>query len=177
VKPGTFFSVLESEPKTTFRAVLACEDDASIKTGTEICRLLLSCFENRLPFHIQIWPFDIFQSGHPNRDAVHDAIEADAIIVATHQQDDLPLAIKEWISAWVPQKRAQTAILIGLFHHPGGSLGMPFASFDYLKKAAKDAGIDFLVQQSLAAEDTSMSSPIYIEPPISPRPEGWGLND
>jgi len=177
VKPGTSYYAPEPEPKTTFRVVLVCEDAASIKSGIETCQLLLSCFENGLPFHIQIWPFDMFQSCILNLDAVRDAVAADAIIVATHQQEDLPPAVKEWISAWVPQKKAQTAILVGLFHYPGGSLAVPFATFDYLKKAATDAGIDFLVQQSLLEEDRCVPSPIYKDFAISPTPEGWGLND
>lgn len=168
---------MDTEPKNAFRAVLVCEDDASLKTATETCRLLLSSFENRLPFQLQIWPFAIFQSNDLNLDAVRDAVAADAIIVAMHRQYDLPPAIKEWIDAWVPQKQTQTAILIGLFHRSGNSQAVPMVTFEYLKKAAKDAGMDFLVRQSALEENTPQPSPQPQEPLIFPHPEGWGLND
>ena len=177
MKTAANYPAIETEPKSAFRAVLVCEDDASLKTGTETCRLLLSCFENRLPFQLQIWPFAIFQSNDLNLDAVRDAVAADAIIVATHRQNDLPPAIKDWINAWVPQKQTQTAILIGLFHRNGNSQTVPVVTFEYLKKAAKDAGMDFLVRQNVLEENTSEPPPQPQESVIFANPEGWGLND
>ena len=167
------------EPGTEKRvcAVSRIQSDADIATGIEICRLLLSCFQNGLQFHIEIWPFNIFQRDHLNLDAVRGAVAADAIIVATHRHDDLPPAIKEWIKAWAPQKREQTAILIALFQSAEDSAGVPFATFDFLKKAASEAGMDFLVRQNRLDDQTPESLPGCQEATISPAPEAWGIND
>jgi len=173
VKTGASYCPSEVQPKNAFRAVLVCEDDAGAKTGMEVCQLLLSCFENRLQFHIQIWPFGLFQSGNLNQAAVRDAINADAIIVATYHRDDLPPAIKEWIRAWVPQKTAQAAILIGLFQSETGLSISPVAAFNLLKNAANEAGIDFLVRHN--HPPASVSRPRGLA--IHPAPDGWGIND
>ena len=108
---------------------------------------LLSEFGRQFDFHLNIWRFDLLQVPNLMAEAVRNAVEAEIIILATHQRDNLPTMIERWFDAWIQQKHGQTAILIALFDFPSEP-GVSFPLSDYLKNAANKAGVDFLQQQA-----------------------------
>lgn len=125
--------------------------------------LLLSKFGNEFDFRISLWRFDVLQECRMIENAVRDAVEADAIILAT-ARDELPLAVQQWIDAWAPLKRGQTAALIALLDD-GGS-----PAHHYLERAATTAELEFMVTESERL-------PPFPQFPNRPAREGWGLND
>lgn len=171
--------------RASFNVVIAYEDFRAGKRAMDMCKPLVSLLGSEVQFRNSMWKFDILRSEKLNRIAIGDAIEADIIIVATTQPGDLPEQIKEWVESWVPEKRGQTAALLALMDFPPPEDGVPSLSYNYLEKAAANAGIDFLPQivqpsgdqepawPGVALETSAVSSRVVNRP----APEGWGLND
>ena len=141
-------------------------------------RRLASEFEWQFDFHLNIWRFDLFHTPDFMAEAVRLTVQANAIILATRQRDDLPETIKRWVDLSIPQKHGQTAILIALFDTVAESPRISFPTADYLRNVATNAGIDFLARQTQPTRNRSSSLKSDLNEPNSHPPlEGWGLND
>src|SRR5579871_2175717 len=122
---------------SAFHVMLAYEDYPAGRRAMDSCQLLLSEFDNESDFHISVWRFDALEGTTTFEDAICNAIQADAIIVATYQRE-LPIGVRQWIDAWVPQKRGQKAALIAFLQSDYAS-----SAWHYLDEAAARAGLDF----------------------------------
>jgi hypothetical protein len=160
-----------------FRVAIAYEDHVVGRVAMDTYQRLVSEFGSQFDFHLNIWRFDLFRAPNFMGEAVRIAADANAVILATHQRDELPEMIKRWVDAWIPQKRGRTAVLIALFDFDSELSGVSFPTFDYLKSAANGVGIDFLVRQTHSVKSRPPSLPSFDEPTGHLPLEGWGLND
>ena len=164
-------------PDHRFRVAIVYEDRVVGRAAMDTYRRLHSEFEWQFDFHLNIWRFDLLQTPNFIGEAVRLTVEANAIILATHQCDELPEAIKQWVDESIPQKRGQTAILIALLQANSKQPGISFPTADYLKNAAANAGIDFLARQIRPVRRKVSSSSTSTDPDRRVPLEGWGLND
>jgi hypothetical protein len=157
-----------------FRVLLVYEDYICGKSAMDIYQRVFLNFGRDLDFRISIWRLDALRESLPA--LVRDAVEADAIIIATHRWDELPVAIRRWTEDWIPKKRGRPAVLIALFD-PAPDREQARGAYDYLKKAAAGAGIDFMVQDIRPMRNRAalFATDSYTNNRLAP--EGWGLND
>ena len=165
------FSLRKADRDKAFRVLIVYDDAAAGRCGMESYQRLLSQFGQEFDFQIRLWSFEILQGTGLNELAARDAIEADAIILATHFGDELPAGIKRWMEGWIPQKRGRKAAMIAL-------VGATAAGTrDYLKQVSADAGMDFLSREIQSEQHSRRPPWTFVPPDDGRRYEGWGLND
>jgi hypothetical protein len=108
-----------SEPHPVFKVVMAYDDFAAGKRAMDTCNFLVFQLGGGIELRSSMWKFDVLRSAKLNQIAVHDAIEADVIIVANARNTGLPEEVKEWINGWVPHKQDQSAALVALLDFTG----------------------------------------------------------
>ena len=165
--------------KSVFQVVIAYEDFTAGKRALDACKLLVAHLGADVQFRSGMWKFDLLRNARLNEIAIGDAVDADLIIVATGENPELPAEVKEWVGAWAPRKRGQTAALVALVDFPADEMSSPDVEraslvHAWLKQAAATAGIDFLPQ---AVHLTETHLPPQDRIISRPAPEGWGLND
>lgn len=149
---------------SAFHVMLAYEDYFAGRRAMDSCQLLLSKFANQSDVQTSIWRFDALEGTTTVEDAICSAIHADVIIVATYQRE-LPIGVRRWVDAWVPQKRGQKAALIAFVQEDNGSLVC-----HYLEEAAGGAGLHFFA--------TALGEPeLRIPTSSDPARDAWGLNE
>jgi hypothetical protein len=166
--PSMTFLNRRLEPGKAFHVVIVYENDVAGSRAIDLHHVLLSQFGHEFDFQLSIWSFNALYCTKLNQDAVRDAIDATAIILAIDLGNELPVEIRKWIDAWVPKKIGQPALLIALLG-PDRNLS---AARDYLRNAAIRADMDFLVEIQHSKNGNS--------PPLPPNRlafEGWGLNE
>jgi hypothetical protein len=163
------------EPDRSFRVVIIYDDMVAGIEAMQTYQYLLSELGGEFDFCITLWRSDRLRSHLSMDGPLRDTIEADAIIVAIHQSGGLPDEIRDWVDAWVPRKRGQTALLIGLLD-AGAEFDEDSGTRDCLETAAARAGIDFLARDIEPARyRTSLTAECH--PNCRLAHEGWGLND
>jgi hypothetical protein len=169
--PRTALVNPSSEIGQPFHIAIVYDDTASGRCAMETYQWLLSGFGREFDFHARIWRFGDIQASELSEDTISDAIKADAIILAT-LRPELPIEIKRWVDAWAGQKRGHTAVLIALLAAYEDS--RPSGTHDYLKRAAANAGMDFLVQE---IQSPSQGTAAVWKSSGQLGSEGWGLNE
>jgi hypothetical protein len=166
--------------------LIVYENFAAGKRAMEVCNFLLAQLGDEFEFGINMWKFEVLQHAKLSAMAVHDAIEAELIIVACDAAWELPTEVMLWAEAWVPAKQGQTAALLALFGNEAADFHSSIAPTSaYLKSVADRAGLDFLASgQSLdiSSEPHRLKPeskfPMPFDRVVSrPSPEGWGLNE
>jgi hypothetical protein len=160
-----------------FRVVIVYEDYLAGESAMDTYRRLLSQFGRQFDFRVSIWRFGALATPNLIGASVHDAIQADAIIVATYAHDDLPASVRNWIDTWLPLKRGQTSILISLLKSIPGEPQASGEAEEYLRRAAASAGIEFLTREIPMVKEETLPRAVEIRPSYRLATEGWGLNE
>jgi len=163
-----------AEPRSFFNVVAVYEDTGASARAMEVCQLLASKLGSEVELRSCLWQFDLLRNEPASHCAVAEAVEADLIIVAARQNAELREEVKQWVEAWVPEKRGQTAALVALLGQAGTGLVSTTQPHSYLKEAATRAGMDFFLRELPGAHDHA-AGPTGQRP--APQPEDWGLNE
>lgn len=96
-------------------------------------------------YNQNMWKFEVLERPKLKPIAVHDAEDADVIIVAAHAETDLPPAVKSWIRMWMPSKREDPAALVALIETEAEDEGKErdFPAVSYLRSIADKVPMDF----------------------------------
>lgn len=146
--------------------------------------LLAAQFEKEFQFNTSIWSFAALQAAELSKIAFHDALSAKLIIIAAQGSTELPAAVRSWVQSWLPAKKGQTAALVSLLDHSlvHDQHESPVRAF--LKNAADQAGLEFMVRHVHLNGKTPPEAPVVF--PTSslreetfrrPSPDGWGINE
>jgi hypothetical protein len=170
------FASRPTETDNAFHVLIVYEDTHCGQCATDTYQKLRSQFGNEFDFRISLWSFSVLQCERLNEQAVQDAIQANAIIIAANFHNEPPAEIRKWIDGWVSQKRNHSAILIALLRGRTNQSEKKDGTQNYFRDVATRAGMDFLIEDLKPTKSSS--------PPTTPfndtngmSHEGWGLND
>jgi len=181
--------------KASFNVVVAYEDFKTGKTAKHTYDYLIANLGEECEFNNQMWKFDVLSMPKLAAIAVHDACEADIILVATHG-GSLPPHVRSWLDSWA-SRGTRAIALVGLCD---GEPAAAHAAYNTLREAANRACIPFFahpdfwpaVEPALAAsleragmvranrgQNTLTALPGVVLPEMHdelPAPR-WGLNE
>jgi hypothetical protein len=108
-------SLISLEDTSIFNVVIAYEDFAS---GQHAKYILDSIAHQQVELGCEVahnlWKFDALRMPRLRKIAANDAVMADLIILALHEDYGVPAHIKTWIESWLPQKPGQAATIVVL---------------------------------------------------------------
>ncbi len=90
--------------------------------------------------------------------ALHDASEADMVIVSFNGPGDLPAAVKKWVKDFTIQKREGDSALVALLSSNERVDAPDSPRFQFLRNAARAMGLDFFAPRPDPEEEIEMTS-------------------
>jgi hypothetical protein len=124
-----------------FNIVLAYQDQESAIRGLKICEKIAAGLGKTFQLNKVMWKFDLLNLPKMRELANDDAVGADMIIFAMHQDAELPQSVCTWIENALSRASEKPRALVALLSHEVGS----FASTgsDYLRQFAASRKLDF----------------------------------
>ena len=133
---------LELPSNGSIKVVIAYEDNLAGQRAVRTCERLAEQLGREFRVDTNLWKFEVLALPKLESEAAQDAAEADMVIISTSGHNDLPTAVKHWVSAFSAQKRGGAKALIGLYD--GGEAGTgPTPAQSYLQQLSKRANLDF----------------------------------
>lgn len=178
---------IQAGKKPAFRLLTVYEDFAAGRRANETCSFLLAQLGDDFEIRTSMWKFDILEDHVFAKSAVVEALEADAVIIATRGKSPLPAAITGWIERWVFRRADQTGALIGIMDTTSADTPVAAHIRSYLDSVAAAANMDFLINAvPFGPADTSDSphslrSRFYFNPhedfTEQKFDQHWGINE
>lgn len=133
------------EPKFPFDLVVAYEDAQTRNRALRLYDHLAQQLLDDYDFQCSWWKLDHLANTTLRQQASDAAEQANMIILCVHGQNGVNPAHQSWIEEWLPRRDGRKSALVAMV---GGSddTGSPeetAATVDYLKRAARRAGMDF----------------------------------
>lgn len=173
----------------SFEVVLAYQDFSSGLWAKEFFNRLVRDHGRLFRFLCHLWKFDFLLAPGLSDQAVAEATDADMIVIATHNQTELPPVVKDWVELWLRRTRTPGA-LVALLDGLQPPVGSPCAVGTYLSEVAERAQMKFFCKRLGSPE---MAFPVAVKEPQQRRRrtsfgcEGdfgipvasarWGLNE
>jgi hypothetical protein len=120
------------EDSTTGTRVKEFRQELSRQLGQE-CRIIE-----------HVWLFNMFRLRELREIAAEEAAAADLILISLHETERLPEDVQAWMDLWLRQKGDRKPLLLALLEPTRE--GAPRMSERCLRDAAREGGIDFLVE-------------------------------
>ena len=133
----------------------------------QLYRMLLEHLGSDFEFRINLWKLDILANSELRQIAANDATAASMIIICLDHQSELNSPARQWIDSWAQHKASHRALLALLVGDKSAALSPAEV---YLKNAAAEANMDFLLQRfepMPAAESLGKSKPRLNSAPTS----------
>jgi hypothetical protein len=181
-------TAVHAEARPLFQVLVVYEDFAAGRRANDTCSFLLAQLGGEFELRSELWKFEVLRDPEHADMAAAEALEADAIIVATHGTKPLPAEVTSWIDRWLPLREGRTGALIALLGGgPNPQQVLPPA-YGYLEKVAKAANMDFLPHVLAFTDEDVPSFDIPLPSEVSParwdelmqRPgpeRHWGINE
>lgn len=166
---------VDPEGMPDFRVLIVYEDFEMGKQAMDTCNFVKAQLGSDFEPRPGMWKFDILEDERAMQLAIHDALEANMIIMAMRARRELPFEIMAWLEGWVPRKHDPASALVTLVDYRGTGVLRPAPALAHLRQAASRAGMDFLLYEVGAAPAWEFMPPDVIV--SRPAPEGWGLNE
>lgn len=129
---------------------VAYEDQETAKKALKVYDELVSAISHDTEVMGDIW--DLKSLSHPRSQqrALRSASEAKLIIFANHEENELPIETRTWISSWLSKKNDSTAvILLNNRRQDATSISDSFASF--LSEASRVNGSTYFQRDSVSS--------------------------
>ena len=120
------------------------EDFATGARVGEVCRTLAGELGGGCEVVNQPWLVNLLRLPRLRAIAAEDAAAADVVIVSLHDAGEFPIELKDWVEAWLQQKRDHPKVLLALFDEDGGQTAGLLQA--YLEAAAQRGGLAFFLQ-------------------------------
>lgn len=128
------------------RVVVVYDDTVSEVWAARLCHQAAQCVG---PEHldIRLWWMGSLTQRDILRRAAQAATQADVLAIALRAAEELPVALGEWIDAWLPRRGGQSGALVALIDRPGESFFSSSRTNEYLQAVALQAGLEFMLQE------------------------------
>ncbi len=143
--------------------------------------------------HCHGWNIGDLSAAEVFKEAVLHTIEADVIVVSVQAADELPRDLNAWINAWSEHRLQTTGALVALVGLPEVADINSGRAHARLCAVAREAGLDFIVEERILASGPQAPSPgstlpsvsastEILYPTFSPGPDTvevrhWGINE
>jgi hypothetical protein len=88
--------------------------------------------------------------------AAEQATRADLIIVATHEREELPPVLEEWVRLWFLKKAGYPCALVALLEPPENNTDSPQGIHSYFEKVAQRGELAFFADGGYGEPDEAM---------------------
>jgi hypothetical protein len=135
---GSGFSLDESEQ--SIKVIIVYDHLETAKRAEAIYeRLSYSFHGSGFEFEQRLWRFDVLEDEGFCAEAARDAADADIVIVATHDDTELPKGVQNWLETSL-EGHTGAAALVALLQHASAPVT------PYLQEVARRGGMDFFAQ-------------------------------
>jgi len=133
-----------AEASAPLNIVVVFADTILAKKSAQIYNELIEQFAPDCVFNASWWKFDRLLQPELFEAASRVAGGADIIIIAAHADEDLPDNVRAWIGAAFAEPAKQERLLIGLLGANIDSRPVDSLANQYLRIAAREAGMEYL---------------------------------
>ncbi len=126
-----------------FKVVIAYEDFATARRAQQAFDFLSQNLSHQWQVTSQMWKFELLSPRQLRDMAASDAATADVVMVACHDDSELPPHVRSWIETWTRRRGRIVALVAVLDGTPAQAKG-PRSPQPYLEGVAKRAGVEFL---------------------------------
>jgi hypothetical protein len=161
---------VESDP--TFNILITYEDFETGKYAKETYDFLAQNLGGECELTSQMWKFDVLSIPKLRSIAVHDATQADIILISSHG-DPLPDHVLKWAESWITEG-TQALALVVLFDRPETQSRSLNSVREYLAEVAKRGHMEFFAQPNFWPGAAQRNSPLYV--PSSPVASGRAVS-
>lgn len=148
-----------AECSAPLNIVVVFADTLLAKKSAQIYNELIEQFAPDSVFNASWWKFDRLLQPELFDVASRAAIEADIVIVAAHADEDLPEVVKGWIDMSLCKATKRDRLLIALLGVSTDRRPVDSAANQYLRTAAQEAGMEYLLHWLLMPPLEPTSSP------------------
>lgn len=141
-----------------FNLVIAYDSVAAGQRAMRLFSYLGREHGDVLKFQTQPWRFDLLADPDWCQFAALDAIKADLLIISASSGSDLPVAVRSWISACLARKRGTHAAVVALFGTEEEMDTADSSRLQFVRMAAKEAGLDFFAPLADSAGSASSTT-------------------
>jgi hypothetical protein len=166
---------VDPDGRPDFRVLIVYEDFEMGKQAMDTFNFVKAQLGSEFEQRPGMWKFDILQDERAMQLAMHDALEANMIIIAMRAGREFPFEVMAWLEGWVPRKRDPASALVALVDYRGTGVLRPAPVLAHLRQAASRAGMDFFLDEVGAVLGWQFTPLDVIV--SRPAPEGWGLNE
>lgn len=124
-----------------FQIVIVYENLVSAARALRACEFLRREIGDTVSVEVNVWRMGILEDGDSCRAAANASSLADVVIVSTSGREEIPVAFRRWIEAWLQLDRCGRAALFALFGDHVGDGALSVAG--YLRRKTILNGIDF----------------------------------
>jgi hypothetical protein len=184
----------ESEPELknnpTFNVVIVYEDFESGMRARMTWERCLPDLDHQFTIRSSMWKFDVLQLPRLRDIAAHDAAAADMVIISTHGEGELALAVRRWIELWLSQRANNSTALVALHDQNWTDDGKLSPVCAYLRRVAEKGNMDFFFKagdwrnetfehgtRTIHRQTTSPVSMLEQTFQDAPALRGWGINE
>jgi hypothetical protein len=127
----------------TCSVVVVYEDTPRQQAAVSFCDELMQRFWAQAGFDVKWWSIEHLGKPAKAREAATQARAADMLVFALQLHGELPIAIRQWVETWVPERNDREGILVDLPGVEAAEAEMAGAH-PWLRELAHRAGMDYL---------------------------------
>ncbi len=137
-------SIIEiSDGDRELNVVIAYDNVEAGKRAWHTLSGLARTIGNDMNVDPELWRFESLEDSELGSLAAAEAIEADILIISAGSKTELPATVKIWVTKCLTQKDGTKSALVALLGTADNFDGPDSPRFQFLQRAAMEAGIDF----------------------------------
>jgi hypothetical protein len=129
-----------STPSRNFKVVVAFDDSAASSPALKTCEYVIQQLGDDIHVRRKIVDFNRDTSPERRAAAARDAAKADMVIVATRENEQLPLPMQEWVDEWSAKRATNEGALVAILNR---ATRTGSRVRDQLANVARQAHMDF----------------------------------
>jgi hypothetical protein len=127
--------------RRSFQIVIVYENLVSAARALRACEFLRGEIGDSVSLDVNVWKMDLLADGDTCRGAVDAASLAEVVIVSASGREEIPLAFRQWVGAWLRTDLGRRPAVFSLFGDHIGDGALSIAAF--LKSMTARRGIEF----------------------------------
>ena len=132
--------------KLAIKIVIASEDARNAARARELSEKLARELRPAMEITSEVWRFNFLRHEDVRNVALASVAEADIVVIAAHDDGELPECVKMWIEDWVPLTRNGPTVLLALLDRYVEMPGNSGSLCAFLRRIARRAGMDFYLK-------------------------------